>query len=138
MTTIEIARQLGKAIQEDERYIDYTLASKRNDEDEELQNLIGEFNLIRQNLSFEQSKPEDEQNAEKIAELNTKMHAAYNAVMTNENMADFTMAKAGMDKMMSEINTILSASLQGEDPMTCPTEVISSCSGSCSTCGGCG
>ncbi len=138
MTTIEIARQLGKAIQEDERYVDYTLASKRNDEDEELQNLIGEFNLVRQNLAMEQGKPEGEQNAEKIAELNAKMHAAYNAVMTNENMADFTMAKAGMDKMMSEINTILSASLQGEDPMTCPTEVMHSCSGSCSTCGGCG
>lgn len=136
MDVIELARQLGKAIQEDERYIAYAEASRKNDEDEELQNLIGEFNLIRQNLMMEQSKPEEGQDAEKLAELNTKMHAAYNAVMTNENMADYTMAKAGMDKLMSQVNTILSHALNGDDPLTCATEAA--CSGSCSTCGGCG
>ena len=136
MDVIEIARQLGKAIQEDERFADYMLAKEKNDADEELQNLIGEFNLIRQNLAMEQEKPEEEQNAEKLAELNTKMHAAYNAVMTNEHMADFTMAKAGMDKMMSQVNTILSHALNGDDPLTCATEAA--CSGSCATCGGCG
>ena len=136
MDVIELARQLGKAIQEDERYIAYAEASKKNDEDAALQDLIGEFNLIRQNLMMEQSKPEEGQDAAKIAELNTKMHAAYNAVMTNENMAEYTMAKAGMDKMMNQINTILSHALNGDDPLTCATE--SACSGSCSTCGGCG
>ncbi|MGN0687740.1 MAG: YlbF family regulator [Oscillospiraceae bacterium] len=136
MDIIEIARQLGKAIQEDERYSDYVIAKEKNDSDEELQNLIGEFNLIRQNLVMEQEKPEEEQNPEKIAELNEKMHAAYNAVMTNENMADYTMAKAGMDKLMGQINTILSHALNGDDPLTCAVE--SACSGSCSTCGGCG
>ncbi|MBQ8194525.1 MAG: YlbF family regulator [Oscillospiraceae bacterium] len=138
MDVIALARQLGKAIQEDERYIAYAEASKKNDEDEALQELIGEFNLIRQNLMMEQSKPEEEQNAEKLAELNKKMHSAYNAVMTNENMADYTMAKAGMDQMMSQVNTILTASIQGDDPMTCSAEAAHSCSGSCSTCGGCG
>ncbi len=138
MNVIELARQLGKAIQEDERYIAYAEASRKNDEDETLQALIGEFNLIRQNLLMEQSKPEEGQDAEKIAELNTKMHAAYNAVMTNENMAEYTMAKAGMDKMMNQVNTILTASIQGDDPMTCPAEVAHTCSGSCGTCGGCG
>lgn len=136
MDVIEIARQLGKAIQEDERFSDYNLAKEKNDNDEELQALIGEFNLIRQNLAMEEGKPAEEQNAERIADLNEKMHAAYNAVMTNENMADFTMAKAGMDKMMSQINTILSHALNGDDPLTCATEAA--CSGSCSTCGGCG
>ncbi len=136
MDVIEIARQLGKAIQEDERFSDYNLAKERNDNDEELQALIGEFNLIRQNLAMEESKPAEEQNPERMADLNEKMHAAYNAVMTNENMADFTMAKAGMDKLMNQINTILSHALNGDDPLTCATE--SACSGSCSTCGGCG
>lgn len=136
MDVIEIARQLGKAIQEDERYSDYMLAKEKNDADEALQALIGEFNLIRQNLAMEESKPAEEQNPEKMADLNEKMHAAYNAVMTNENMADFTMAKAGMDKMMGQINTILSHALNGDDPLTCATE--SACSGSCGTCGGCG
>lgn len=135
MDVIEIARQLGKAIQEDERFSDYTLAKERNDGDEALQALIGEFNLIRQNLAMEEGKPAEEQNPERMADLNEKLQAAYNAVMTNENMADFTMAKAGMDKLMNQINTILSHALNGDDPLTCAVESV--CTGSCSTCGGC-
>lgn len=137
MTIIELTRQLGKAIQEDECFADYIQAKERNDADTELQNLIGEFNLIRQNLAMEQSKPAEEQNPEKMAELNEKMQSTYNTIMTNENMADYTMAKAAMDKIMGQVNTILSAALNGDDPMTCPAE-IHSCSGSCGTCGGCG
>ncbi|MBE6901127.1 MAG: YlbF family regulator [Ruminococcaceae bacterium] len=136
MDVIEIARQLGKAIQEDERYSDYMLAKEKNDADKELQDLIGEFNLIRQNLLMEQERPAEEQDPEKMAEMNEKLQAAYNAVMTNENMADYTMAKAGMDKLMGQVNTILSHALNGDDPLTCATEAA--CSGSCSTCGGCG
>ncbi len=136
MDVIEIARQLGKAIQEDERYSDYVLAKEKNDNDEALQALIGEFNLIRQNLIMEQEKPAEEQNPERMAELNEQLNVAYNAVMTNENMADYTMAKASMDKLMGQVNTILSHALNGDDPLTCATEAA--CSGSCSTCGGCG
>ena len=43
---IQIARELGAALQEDERYKALVQARKVNDEDEELQNLIGEFNMI--------------------------------------------------------------------------------------------
>lgn len=59
--------------------------------------------------------------------------------MSNENMAAFTMAKQGMDKLMSEINVILTYCVEGENPDTCPSEPPqASCSGSCGTCGGCG
>ncbi len=137
MDIIEITRQLGKAIQEDERFSDYMNAKAKNDSDTELQDLIGEFNLLRQNLAMEQSKPAEEQNEEKMAELNEKMQSTYNTIMTNENMADYTMAKAAMDKLMNGVNTILSAALNGDDPLTCPAE-MPTCSGSCGTCGGCG
>lgn len=139
MTVIEAARELGKVVQADERYIEYVNAKNANDADTELQNLIGEFNLIRQNLSMESDKPEGEINNEKVKELTAKMHSAYDAVMSNENMAAFTMAKQGMDKLMSEINTILTYSVEGADPATCPSEPpAAECSGSCSTCGGYG
>ena len=138
MDVIEVTRQLGKAIQADERYIDYVNAKARNDEDKELQDLIGEFNLIRQNVALESGKPEEEQNKEKLAELNNKMRTAYDAVMANENMAIFTVAKQGMDALMNQINTILTYSMEGMDPETCPSELTAGCSGSCSTCGGCG
>ena len=140
MDAIQAVRELGRAIQADERYVEYAKAKKANDEDTELQNLIGEFNLIRQNLAMEQGKDEAEQNADKIKELTKKMHIAYNEVMGNENMALFTVAKQGMDKLMSEINTILTYSVEGADPATCPSEVPVSagCSGSCEGCHGCG
>lgn len=139
MTVIEAARELGKVVQADERYIEYINTKNANDADEELQNLIGEFNLIRQNLAMESGKPEGEIDNEKVKELTAKMHSAYDAVMSNENMAAFTMAKQGMDKLMSEINTILTYSVEGANPATCPSEPpAADCTGSCSTCGGCG
>lgn len=139
MTVIEAARALGKVVQADERYIEYVKAKKANDEDKELQDLIGELNLVRQNLAMESNKPEGEINEDKVHELNTKMHAAYEKVMANENMALFTVAKQGMDKLMSEINTILTYSVEGADPETCPSTTPSfGCSGSCASCSGCG
>ncbi len=99
MDAIQAVRELGKAIQADERYIEYARAKKVNDEDAELQNLIGEFNLIRQNAAMEYNKPEEEQNKEKLTKLNADMQEAYEKVMANENMAMFTVAKAGMDEL---------------------------------------
>ena len=42
-----MARELGKAIQEDDRYLALRLATQSNDEDQALQDMIGEFNLKR-------------------------------------------------------------------------------------------
>ena len=139
MTVIEAARMLGAVVQSDDRYKEYVKCKDANDKDEALQNLIGEFNLVRQNLAMESDKPEGEKNDEKVKELTVKMHKAYDDVMSNENMAAFTMAKQGMDKLMSEINTILTYSVEGADPKTCPSEPpAAECSGNCASCGGCG
>lgn len=64
MDAIKAARELGKAIQADERYVRYNEAMKANDADMELQELIGEFNLARQNVALEMSKSKEEQNKE--------------------------------------------------------------------------
>ena len=40
MTVIESARALGKALQEDERYAKFSEASKKSDNDTEMQNKI--------------------------------------------------------------------------------------------------
>lgn len=133
MNVIEITRQLGKAIQEDPRYIEYSRAKELNDADEELQKLIGEFNVGRMQLNREMSKSDKDQ--DKIAEMNTKIRGIYADIMRNENMARFNDAKSEFDGMMIEINKILQLCANGEDPETC--EPTSSCTGSCATCGGC-
>lgn len=133
MNAIELTRQLGKAIQEDPRYKAYNEARERNDADEELQKLIGEFNMGRMQLNREMSKSDKDQ--DKISEMNTKIRGIYADIMRNENMARFNDAKSEFDGLMIEINGILQLCASGEDPETC--EPKSNCTGSCSTCGGC-
>ena len=136
MDAIKAARELGKAIQADERYVRYNEAMKANDADMELQELIGEFNLARQNVALEMSKSKEEQNKEKLDKQNKEMQRLYTLVMQNEHMADFTIAKADMDKLLQEVNGIIALCCDGEDPDTCEVS-MGGCTGSCSTCGGC-
>lgn len=127
------ARELGKLIQADERYTKYMEAKKINDADTELQELIGAFNLKRADLNNEMSK--EDRNAERLKELDTEIKTLYGKIMANESMFKFTEAKHEMDEMLNDINMIITMCANGEDPDTC--EVTHSCSGSCSTCGGC-
>lgn len=135
MNVIEMARELGKLIQQDERYAEYYKAKEANDKDEALQNLINEFNMKRVQLNTEMSKPDKD--SAKLSELDTEIKSLYGNIMANENMNLFTEAKTAMDGMLSQVNMVITLSANGEDPETCPTEMSSSCSGSCSTCGGC-
>jgi len=138
MDAIQAARELGKAIQADQRYKDYVAAKEANDADEGLQKLISDFSAKRQALSAEMQKPEDEQDGEKIRLMNKDMQDAYGEVMKNVNMANFAIVKNALDMLLNEVNMIISMSCEGEDPDTCDPHAAHGCSGSCSTCGGCG
>ncbi|NLK70566.1 MAG: YlbF family regulator [Clostridiales bacterium] len=133
MDIIEKARELGKMIQQDERYKAYYDAKEKNDKDEELQALIGEFNLKRVDLNREMSK--DDKDMERLRELDSEIKSLYGKIMANPNMEVFNDAKNAMDELLSQINTIITASANGEDPETCATQ--SSCGGSCAGCSGC-
>ena len=67
MGIIEATRNLGVEIQKDERFIRFIKAKLANDNDEALQNQIGEFNTIRMNLDREMNA--EKQDEEKIKEL---------------------------------------------------------------------
>lgn len=133
MDVISKVRELGKVIQQDERFIRYAKAKLENDNNKELQASIGEFNIIRMELDREMSN--QEKNEEKVKELNEKLRDIYGKIMTSPAMVEYNTAKADVDVMLNEINTIIGKCLDGEDPETC--EVTSGCTGSCSTCGGC-
>lgn len=134
MDVIQMARELGKLIQADERYKTYESAKNINDKDEKLQKLIEQFNLKRVELNTEMVK--DDKDTEKIKSLDEEIKNLYGDIMINPSMIEFTKAKNEMDDMLSQVNNIISLSANGEDPETCPS-VPTSCSGSCSTCGGC-
>ncbi len=134
MDIIEMTRKLGAELQKDERYTAYREAVAANDADKELNDLIGEFNLIRVKVNTAASG--DKSDPEKTEKLNAELRECYDKIMNNPNMMAFESAKTQLDNLVKQINGIITMSVNGEDPMTC--QVPDGCSGSCSTCGGCG
>ena len=133
MDIIEMAKEMGKAIQADERYKALMRTKKANDEDQELQDLIGKFNLIRLELNNEVSKENKDQ--QKLEKLNQDLQKTYQSVMSNEHMAAFNTAKVEMDTLLNQVNQVLSLCVNGQDPDT--IDLDAQCSGSCSSCSGC-
>ena len=134
MTTLEAVRNLGTAIQQDERFIRYAKAKLDNDNDEELQKAIGEFNIVRMEIDREMST--EEQDDEKVKELNAKLRDLYTKIMMSPAMAEYNAAKAELDNMLNDINSVIMQCVDGAEPSTCVPET-QGCTGSCSTCGGC-
>ena len=132
MDVIATARQLGKAIQQDERYLRLMVAQQMNDSDEELQSLIGKFNLKRIDLNGEINKSEKDQ--EKITAINGEVKELYAQIMANKNMSAYNDAKNEVDGLVDFVMQILRGSLDGEDPDQIEQK-SGGCSGSC--CSGC-
>lgn len=132
MDAIAMTRELGKVIQQDPRFIRYAKIKLQNDNDKELQADIGEFNIVR--LEFEREVQAEERNEEKLKEVNEKIRTIYSKIMATPGMIEYNTAKAELDSLVTEINTIISKSLEGEDPDT--IDPASGCSGDCSSCGG--
>ena len=133
MYVIEVTRELGKAIQADERFVRYAKARLANDADVDLQNAIGEFNIKR--MELEKAVSAEDKDDVLVKKLNEELRESYGNIMANPAMVEYNTAKAMLDQMVNEINTIISKCLDGEDPATC--EVSDGCTGSCATCGGC-
>lgn len=130
---IELAREMGRQIQKDERYIALHAANQNCDEDKDLQELIGEFNLKRMAINNEVSKEEKDEN--KISTLNEELRNLYDQVMHNHNMMSYQKAKEEMDTLLQRVNAIITLSAEGEDPET--ADAAASCGGDCASCGSC-
>lgn len=137
MDVIKLTRELGKAIQADERYLSFMEAKKANEADMELNSMIGKLNLIQMNYQNESQKEEPD-NA-KLEQMDAEFRDIYGNVMLNANMQKYEEAKQNVDDMMNYLINILSLCVNGEDPDTCePVSAEGDCTGNCGTCGGCG
>ena len=135
MDIIEKARELGKLIQQEESYIALQKAQADADADMDLQNLIGDFNMKRMSINNEASKKDKD--SDKLALLNSQMREDYSKIMSNKNMIAYNESKDAFDMVANRVLAIVQQSAEGADPETADYST-SSCSGSCSTCGGCG
>ena len=134
MDCIELFKKAAAAMQTDPRYLELDAARRENDMDQELQGLIGEFNLARLDLNNETSKIEPSD--DRINELNQKINDLYTQIMSSEGMVRYNAAKAECEALVNHIDAIINTAMNGGDPMTVQ-EPSASCTGSCSTCGGC-
>ncbi len=136
MSVIELTRQLGAAIQKDERYLAFAAAKEANEKDDALNALMGEIQMIQMNYQMEASK--ETPDSAKMQEFEAEFNAKYEAFMANENMQRYDEARAEVDSMMNYIMQILGLCVNGADPATCePEQHDHSCDGSCSSCSGC-
>lgn len=134
MDIIQMARELGAAIQASDEYKRLNASKELNDNDMELQKQIEEFNMVRVQLSTAMQDENKDEDA--IKKYDGELKEIYTTVMGNKNMLEFNDAKQDIDKMMNSITNILMMSVNGEDPETCEA-VPESCGGSCDSCGGC-
>lgn len=135
MNIIDLARNFGKEIQKTDEYLELMRAKKENDNDKELNDLIGKFNLLKFDIQCLLSDKEDQQ--EKINEKNSELSKIYEKIMKNENMIAFNKASDNMNAIMNKINSILMGTVNGEDPLTFSEFNNLGCSGSCGGCSGC-
>ena len=131
---LEMAKDLGRAIQQDERFVKVQAAQLQADNDTALQELIGEFNLKRMAINGESAKPEADQDPEKMKQLNEELREVYGRVMANASMVAYNEAKTEMDKLLNGVGAIINMAAQGMDPDEYEEH---QCGGNCSSCGGC-
>lgn len=132
---LEQAKELGHALQADERFITMKAAQDAADADADLQELIGEFNLKRMAINEEALKEDGEKDAEKQRELNVAIREIYAKIMENPSMVAYNEAKTEFDKVAQGVTAIINMAMQGLDPDT--YEESQGCAGNCSACGGC-
>lgn len=129
---LEMAKELGHLIQQDERFVKVQMAQAQADNDAELQALIGEFNLKRMAINSEASKPE--QDEEKVKQLNEELRDVYARVMANPSMDAYNQAKTELDKILNGVSAIMNMAAQGLNPDDYDEH---QCGGNCASCGGC-
>ena len=104
------------------------------EKDQELQAMIGEFNLKKYHLSTEMNKPDADE--EKMNQLDLELNKLYEDILANEFMVAFAEASDEVDRLTKHIQAIITATVNGGDPMTVELPA-GGCSGSCSSCSGC-
>lgn len=131
---IEMTREIGKALQQDDRYIAYTLAKQVNDEDEELQSEITRFDELRAEMRTAMSG--ENPDFDRINAIDKETKELYQKIMSNPHMVVFNAAQKSLEELVSNMNQIITMCANGQNPETC--EIPKGCAGDCSACGGCG
>ena len=134
MDVIAMARELGHAIQNMSSYKEMMRLSDECDADKALQAKVESFNDLRGKINQEIMKDDKDEN--KITEMDKELRTIYTEITSDPKMVKLTEAKETFSESYSFVSQIITASANGEDPDKVEMS-HDSCSGSCSSCGGC-
>ena len=130
-------RLLAKKLQQDDRIVYLEQVKKKMDMDKELQEIIQKFNTLQYEYWIEAVKEDGVRDDAKVQNLNKELVSIYADIMANEFMMEYNECKNEVDKLTQLVQAIITAAINGGDPMI--VEVPEGgCSGSCSSCSGCG
>lgn len=132
MSLEKLTRELGKAIQQDERYSALQKAIEANEKDTGLNELMSKIQLIQVSYQHEASKENPDEG--KMQAYDEEFRGVYTEIMMNPNMQAYEKARKDIDELMNYLTGILAMCVNGDDPDTCdPT--AHQCGGDCSCCG---
>lgn len=131
MSLEKLTRELGKAIQQDERYLAMQKAIEANEKDTALNELMSKIQLIQVSYQHEASKEDPDEG--KMKAYDEEFRGVYTEIMMNPNMQAYEKARQDIDELMNYLTGILAMCVNGDDPDTCdPKE--HQCGGDCSGC----
>ena len=128
MNTIELARQLGHSLQQEESYKELVAAGDAVDADTELTAMIAEFSEKRDSIQQTTDK-------EQLEALDKELEELYNKIMTNPRMIAFDEAKHTFGHLLDRVIAIVVKSADGENPDT--AEPDEHCHDDCCSCEEC-
>lgn len=116
MTVMEAARILGKAIQEDARFIDYQEAGTAVSNDEHVSALSDNLQALQDQFNAEATKAEPDEAL--LNDLQQQGSALYDTIYNTPVMNHLIEKKQGMDNLMNEVMNFIYLVVGGEDPDT--------------------
>lgn len=124
MTIEQLAKALGNAIKSDERMVRLNKAREAYEANTELGRLAIEFEIQQRALANEYGKAERDDAV--IASVQKRAQEIYDTISESPEYKEMLAAEEEMNKLMNEVNTMITTEITGEVP----------CTHDCSTCGG--
>lgn len=135
MDVVALTRQLGAAVQEDERYKKFVAAKEASEASAEVKDMMAKIDELRVAYQAEAMNLEPDETV--LAKFDQDFQQLYAALMVNDTMQAYEQARQELDGMMNYLMQILYLCVNGEDPATCEPQEEHECGGECSHCAGC-
>lgn len=135
MDVVALTRQLGAAIQEDERYKKLVSTREASEKDAQVMEMMKKIDELRTTYQAEAMSASPDETV--LQKLDGDFQNIYTNLMMNDSMQAYEEARQELDKMMNYLMQILYLCVNGEDPATCEPQEEHDCGGECSHCAGC-